>query len=54
MYAGKLAEKAAADKVINEPRHPYTRLLISSLPEVGVRYAERKARRDPGPPARAA
>ena len=42
MYAGKLAEKAAANTIINNPRHPYTRLLISSLPEVGVTYAGKR------------
>jgi len=42
MYAGKLAEKAAASTIINSPRHPYTRLLISSLPEVGVTYAGKR------------
>jgi len=36
MYAGHLAEKAPADAIINAPRHPYTKLLIASLPEVGV------------------
>jgi peptide/nickel transport system ATP-binding protein len=50
MYAGKLAEKAAADVIISAPRHPYTRLLISSLPEVGVRYADRKLAGIPGNP----
>ena len=38
----ELAEKASAEKIINEPLHPYTRLLISSLPEVGVRFEERR------------
>jgi peptide/nickel transport system ATP-binding protein len=42
MYAGKLAEKAPAETIVDAPRHPYTRLLISSLPEVGVRYAEKR------------
>ncbi|MCK2217522.1 ABC transporter ATP-binding protein [Actinomadura sp. ATCC 31491] len=42
MYAGRLAEKAPADVIVKAPRHPYTRLLIDSLPEVGVRYAERR------------
>ena len=42
MYAGRLAEKAAASTIINSPRHPYTRLLISSLPEVGVTYAGKR------------
>ena len=42
MYAGKLAEKASAEEIVNAPQHPYTKLLISSLPEVGVRYAEKR------------
>ena len=42
MYAGKLAEKASAETIVNTPLHPYTRLLISSLPEVGVRFEERR------------
>lgn len=50
MYAGKLAEKASTEVIIKSPRHPYTRLLISSLPEVGVRYAERKLAGIPGNP----
>ena len=50
MYAGKLAEKASTDVIINSPRHPYTKLLISSLPEIGVRYAERKLTGIPGTP----
>ena len=28
MYAGKLAEKAPAETIVDEPRHPYTRLLL--------------------------
>jgi peptide/nickel transport system ATP-binding protein len=50
MYAGKLAEKAPTDRIIGEPSHPYTRLLISSLPEVGVRYADRRLSGIPGSP----
>lgn len=50
MYAGKLVEKAAADAVVNSPVHPYTQLLISSLPEVGVRYADRTLTGIPGRP----
>jgi peptide/nickel transport system ATP-binding protein len=42
MYAGKLAEKAPAEAIVNAPQHPYTKLLISSLPEVGVRYADKQ------------
>jgi peptide/nickel transport system ATP-binding protein len=50
MYAGKLAEKAPADVIINSPLHPYTQLLISSLPEVGVRYEEKRLTGIPGRP----
>lgn len=50
MYAGKLAEKAAADVIIGAPKHPYTRLLVSSLPEVGVRYADKHLSGIPGSP----
>jgi peptide/nickel transport system ATP-binding protein len=50
MYAGQLAEKAATDVIIDAPRHPYTKLLISSLPEVGVRFAERRLVGIPGRP----
>ena len=50
MYAGKLAEKAPAEEIVASPRHPYTRLLVSSLPEIGVRYTERKLSGIPGRP----
>jgi peptide/nickel transport system ATP-binding protein len=50
MYAGKLAEKAAAPEIVSTPQHPYTQLLLSSLPEVGVRYAERRLSGIPGRP----
>ena len=50
MYAGKLAEKASTGAIINRPLHPYTRMLVSSLPEVGVRYADKKLSGIPGSP----
>jgi peptide/nickel transport system ATP-binding protein len=50
MYAGHLAEKAPTRVIIDSPRHPYTRLLISSLPEVGVRFEERRLQGIPGRP----
>ncbi|HSK91599.1 MAG TPA: ABC transporter ATP-binding protein [Euzebyales bacterium] len=52
MYAGKLAEKAPTSSLINDPKHPYSKLLIESLPEMGVRHAERALAGIPGrPPA---
>ena len=50
MYAGKLAEQAPADTIIRLPQHPYTRLLIQSLPEVGVRFEETRLAGIPGKP----
>jgi peptide/nickel transport system ATP-binding protein len=50
MYAGKLAEKAPAETIVNAPRHPYTQLLLSSLPEVGITYAEKRLQGIPGRP----
>jgi peptide/nickel transport system ATP-binding protein len=50
MYAGKLAERAPTDVLVAAPRHPYTQALISSLPEVGVRYADQRLTGIPGTP----
>jgi peptide/nickel transport system ATP-binding protein len=50
MYAGKLVEKASTEEIIDSPMHPYTQLLIGSLPEVGVRYDERRLAGIPGKP----
>lgn len=48
MYAGQLAEKASTETIIHNPRHPYTRLLISALPEIGVRYSDKRLTGIPG------
>ncbi|MFG2077665.1 peptide/nickel transport system ATP-binding protein [Nonomuraea maritima] len=50
MYAGRLVEKAPADVIVQAPRHPYTRLLLDALPEVGVRHADRRLTGIPGSP----
>jgi peptide/nickel transport system ATP-binding protein len=50
MYAGQLSEKAPTEVVFQDPRHPYTRMLIGSLPKVGVRYQEERLRGIPGSP----
>ncbi|MFM2042370.1 MAG: hypothetical protein RLY86_946 [Pseudomonadota bacterium] len=35
LYRGRLVETGPADAVIDDPRHPYTRLLLAAVPEVG-------------------
>ncbi|MDA0565609.1 ABC transporter ATP-binding protein [Streptomonospora sp. S1-112] len=50
MYAGRPAEKASSRTIIEAPRHPYTRMLISSLPEVGVTFAGKRLQGIPGRP----
>ncbi len=37
MYAGRLVEVAPIAEIITNPRHPYTQMLISSLPSLEVR-----------------
>lgn len=49
LYAGKLAEYGPIDDVLESPRHPYTRLLIDSLPTL---EGKKQLRGIPGlPPA---
>jgi peptide/nickel transport system ATP-binding protein len=50
MYAGQLAEKAPTRTIIESPRHPYTKLLISSLPKIGVKYSQTPLSGIPGKP----
>ena len=50
MYAGRLAEKADTASIISAPRHPYTRALLASLPEVGVRHEQTRLTGIPGRP----
>jgi peptide/nickel transport system ATP-binding protein len=50
MYAGRLAERASTDAIVNNPLHPYTQALIASLPEVGVRHDQVTLTGIPGRP----
>ena len=34
MYAGKIVERGPVDEVINNPKHPYTKGLLSSIPKI--------------------
>jgi len=50
MYAGRLAEKAPTRELIDRPKHPYARMLIDALPEMGVRHADQRLAGIPGTP----
>jgi peptide/nickel transport system ATP-binding protein len=41
LYAGRLVEQGPVDDVLEQPRHPYTRLLIDSLPTLDDKKALR-------------
>ena len=36
MYAGRIVEQAPRDRLFDDPRHPYTRLLLASIPRLGA------------------
>jgi peptide/nickel transport system ATP-binding protein len=49
MYAGQIVEQGPTDVVLSTPRHPYTQLLLSAVPDPAVgrereRIATRRAR----------
>jgi len=50
MYAGKLVERGPAASIVHDPRHPYTRMLLGSLPEVGARFDEHRLKGIAGRP----
>ncbi len=50
MYAGKIAEIGTTKQLIENPVHPYTKMLLNSLPEVGIRYTEELLKGIPGQP----
>ncbi len=43
MYMGKQVEKSETVRVFYEPKHPYTRALLQSIPKVGKHSGERLA-----------
>ena len=47
MFAGTIVETGAVDEVLNNPRHPYTRELIDSVPERIIDRGYRKVGRAP-------
>ncbi|WP_238915646.1 ABC transporter ATP-binding protein [Clostridium sp. YIM B02555] len=48
MYAGKIVEKGSVDDIFYNPLHPYTRGLLSSVPDIG--YNDHELYSIPGSP----
>lgn len=44
LYQGELVETGTAGEVVNQPRHPYTRLLLGSAPTLRGQAADRAER----------
>lgn len=41
MYWGKVVEQTDVDTIFNEPKHPYTRALLRSIPQIGSEKRDR-------------
>jgi oligopeptide/dipeptide ABC transporter ATP-binding protein len=48
MYFGRVVEAGSTRQVLTEPRHPYTRALIASVPSIDPRRREEGLRTAPG------
>ena len=44
LYQGRVAESGDVEKVINDPQHPYTQLLVNSIPQPSPCRASRRPR----------
>ena len=54
MYAGRVVEQGPTKSVFDQPRHPYTRALVSAFPTIGdpsARFAPKGLAGDPPDPA---
>jgi peptide/nickel transport system ATP-binding protein len=41
MYLGRVVEQAPVDAIFHDPRHPYTRALLRSIPSIRARTRQR-------------
>ena len=44
MYLGRLVEEGPTDEIFSNPRHPYTKLLLSSVPAIHEHEKREKLR----------
>jgi oligopeptide/dipeptide ABC transporter ATP-binding protein len=49
MYAGRIVEEGARERLLRRPLHPYTQGLIASIPELSAKH-DRKLQAIPGRP----
>ncbi|WP_457753151.1 ABC transporter ATP-binding protein [Thermococcus sp.] len=50
MYAGKVVEIGKTEQIVKNPQHPYTKMLLGSLPKLGIHYKQQRLRGIPGYP----
>ncbi|GAA4173728.1 ABC transporter ATP-binding protein [Shinella granuli] len=48
MYSGQIVEWGDCGAVIDNPQHPYTKLLLSAVPDPACRFSDAASRIDPG------
>ena len=48
MYSGQIVEWGDCGAVIDNPQHPYTKLLLSAVPDPERRFSDAASRLDPG------
>lgn len=47
MYAGQVVEWGATERVLGNPQHPYTRLLLSAVPDPDRRFGDSRLEGEP-------
>ena len=40
MYLGHVVEEGTAEEIFHSPKHPYTQLLLASIPQIGIKAQE--------------
>lgn len=48
MYGGKIMETGTSEQIMHNPHHPYTKALVSAMPEFGSHYTKKRMISIPG------